>query len=240
MKHPLVILLGSMKAGTSSIFKALSHHPQILCSTEKEPGIFLEPKSKEEVSAYWKEPRKETCVYFEASTHYTKMPFCLDVPSHMKASGLNIKFLFSVRDPLGRAISHARFMNKHYPYKAWTILDDRVYMCSKYHYQLGFYKKVFPKSPIHLIDFNKLNQPETYHDVESFLGLNAADLPMVHLHKTRVTQEKKGLKRFLPFRENKPSLYSPSSEEIDLFFSFIKEDLLRWNNENSISLRVSL
>lgn len=240
MNLPLVILLGSMKAGTSSIFKALSHHPQILCSTEKEPGIFLKPKSKEQVSAFWEEPHKETRVYFEASTHYTKMPFCLDVPSHMKASGLNIKFLFSVRDPLGRAISHARFMNKHYPYKAWTILDDRVYMCSKYNYQLGFYKKVFPNSPIHLIDFNKLNKLDTYHDIQSFLGLNTVNLPTVHLHKTKAAQKKKGLERFLPVREKKRSLYNPSPEETELFYSFIKEDLHHWNNENPISLKGSL
>jgi len=57
-----------------------------------------------DLDAYWPRRPDATEVRFEASTHYTKMPFNLDVPKIMGDSCLDLRLLYSVRHPLYRVV----------------------------------------------------------------------------------------------------------------------------------------
>src|SRR6266699_2261564 len=106
-----VLIIGAMKSGTTTLYNYLSHHPQI-ATGPKEPSFF----AFEETWALgfdWYEslfdydPARHRYA-LDASTDYTKHPFCKDVVGRLKASASRkFKLIYIMRHPLRRIESHA-------------------------------------------------------------------------------------------------------------------------------------
>jgi hypothetical protein len=110
---PDFIIIGAQKSGTSSLYRYISQHPQLLPSSEKEVHFFdggIDPKvDNYEKGEMWyrshfplqKDTSEDTRV-FEASPLYIFNPLC---PKRISDLLPNIKIIALLRNPTERAIS---------------------------------------------------------------------------------------------------------------------------------------
>ena len=115
MIDDIILIIGAMKSGTTTLFDQLAQDPRIAGATPKEPGFF----AFEEVRSMgwdWYEglfgfvPGRHRYA-LEGSTDYTKAPFVQGVPDRLEAAraeGRRFKLIYVMRDPISRLASHAR------------------------------------------------------------------------------------------------------------------------------------
>ena len=86
---PNFLVIGAMKAGTSSLYQYLRAHPQIFMPAAKELSFFAyEPNARHDLEWYRRQfaPAGEGAVALgEASTMYTKFPRHPGVPERIAA-----------------------------------------------------------------------------------------------------------------------------------------------------------
>jgi hypothetical protein len=110
-----------MKSGTTYLSGLLGRHPAIYMSSPKEPCRFVDPKvlRKEWAWAYEQGNCRSEDRYLslfsaaggatilgEASTVYSQVPLYTGVPQRILAFNPNARFIYIMRDPVERAISH--------------------------------------------------------------------------------------------------------------------------------------
>lgn len=153
---PNFFIVGTPKAGTTSLYHYLENHPQVFMSPVKEPNYFSyqeitrqklyykdeKTKDFEEYKKLFSNVKNET-VIGEASVSYLFYP---KVPSLIKEKISDAKFVVVLRDPAERALSHY-YMDKKFRYVKIPF-EDVLYKrsndpVSKLYYQqyieLGFY-----------------------------------------------------------------------------------------------------
>lgn len=113
MTREYVIIVGAMKCGTSTLFRALAQHPQIAPASNKEPGFFafeeIWQKGFDWFDTLFDFDPEMHRYRLEASTDYTKEPFVTRVWERMTANpDVRVKLIYIMRHPLRRMESHAR------------------------------------------------------------------------------------------------------------------------------------
>jgi histone H3/H4 len=111
---PTFFVIGAAKAGTTSMHYYLDLHPQIQMSSVKEPGYFAGPENGRpypsgrisELEEYEALFDPSFAVRGEASPNYTFAPVRSGVPQRIKQLVPDAKFIYLVRDPIARTISH--------------------------------------------------------------------------------------------------------------------------------------
>ena len=112
-----ILIIGSMKSGTTTLFDLLARHPQIASCTPKEPGFFaFEDRWAEGFDWYEGlfdfEPGRHR-YGLDGSTDYSKHPFCAGVPDRLAQSApRRFKLIYILRHPLRRIESHARHVQR--------------------------------------------------------------------------------------------------------------------------------
>lgn len=162
-----VMIIGAMKAGTSSLFRLLREHPSICAAQAKEPEFFSQHQGHAVDTPRYEDlfPSRSAAhsFYLEASTGYTKYPEEHGVPLRMKQQGLNPRFIYIVRDPLSRTLSHLNYavLNDH----AWAsdpLTGFYAVSFSMYYTQLSRYLAHFPDTTRYFIaDFDDLKSRPT-------------------------------------------------------------------------------
>jgi hypothetical protein len=161
-----LMIVGAMKAGTSSLFRLLQEHPSICAAQAKEPEFFSQHQGHALNVSHYEDlfPSRSGghALYLEASTGYTKYPEEHGVPLRIKQQGLNPRFIYIVRDPLSRTLSHLNYaiLNNH----AWAsdpLFGFYAVTFSMYYTQLSQYIAHFPDTHRYFIaDFDDLkNRP---------------------------------------------------------------------------------
>ncbi len=106
-KLPTFIIIGAMKAGTSSLHNYLNAHPEISMSKKKETDFFLtEDHGGRDIKWYKSQFDPTKPVRGETSPNYTKRHYYPGVPERMHKLLPNIKLIYVVRDPIDRLISN--------------------------------------------------------------------------------------------------------------------------------------
>lgn len=114
MALPTFFIIGAAKAGTTSLHYYLDLHPQVQMSAVKEPSFFAGPENGrpypmrrigrlEEYEQLF-DPSIE--MRGEASPNYTSYPLRRDVPERIKQLVPDARFIYLVRDPVVRTVSH--------------------------------------------------------------------------------------------------------------------------------------
>ena len=191
-----VMIIGAMKAGTSSLFQLLEQHPAICPSRGKEPEFFsrhqghaLEVETYEDLYAF--DPRTHR-LCLEGSTGYTKLPEELDVPERIKAYGLEPRFIYIVRDPIDRTLSHLNYgeMNHH----GWAenrLAAFHAVAFSMYHRQLDHFLASFPLTDRYFIaDFADLKSDPGGLAQSIFAWLGLDPFPAQFESRTNVTPKR--------------------------------------------------
>ncbi|MEA3469299.1 MAG: sulfotransferase, partial [Thermodesulfobacteriota bacterium] len=105
---PNFFLIGAARSGTTSLHKYLEAHPEIFMSEVKEINYFSNNRYWEK-GINWYESHFKTAtekIRGEASTSYTNYPLIKDVPKRLFHYLPDAKFIYILRDPIDRFLSH--------------------------------------------------------------------------------------------------------------------------------------
>lgn len=195
---PNLFLIGAMKSGTTTLHELLAQHPQISMSEPKEPCYFVDPGQLQKLwpemwgMGFWKsEPsylalfgdKPGALVLGESSTDYAKRPKIDGVVERIAAFNPEARFVYIMRDPVERTLSHYWHMVEHRgerraPLQA--IREDPHYTeVSYYAYQLQPYLERFGRSRVHALTFESLKRdPQTaVRAVFEWLGVEGDFIP---------------------------------------------------------------
>jgi hypothetical protein len=190
-RWPNLLIIGAHKAGTTSLHRYLSVHPDIQMSSEKELAYFVGPSdsitraSRWELGADWYRSNfaGPGSVHGESSTAYTNYPFTSGVPGRIYDAIPDVKLLSAVRDPVDRFVSHylhvcglGRERRRLGDILSSPALHNSAYMLrSRYWYQLSQFLQCFPPEQIHVVGLEDLRDRRTETMAELFRFLDVAD-----------------------------------------------------------------
>jgi hypothetical protein len=195
-KDAYVIIIGAMKCGTSSLYSYLQNHPQIIPAVIKEPEFFSENQGHgfkvDNYSDLWHFDGSIHKYALEASTGYTKYPQEPNVPKNIFKYGISPKFIYIIRNPFDRIISHFNFMKRKGSWKS-NIDDKHLISTSNYSLQLDQYRKYFPLEDLLILDFDELrdNPSQLLQKIYNFLHLSYNYFPEEYKVKNRTLIESK-------------------------------------------------
>lgn len=182
MPHPIAIIIGAMKSGTTSLFYYLSEHPEICASREKELHFFSDEdrfsRGLDWYQSMWSmEPGHK--VALEASPTYTMQPYRPDVAARIAAlDGIDFKFIYIARNPIGRFESHVRHEVAQHQLTGDAIQTLRSSQeplaYTQYAMQLDSYIQHFGQERVHalLLEDLKSNPQAELQKVCRFLGVD--------------------------------------------------------------------
>lgn len=180
---PNVLLIGAMKAGTTTLYRDLLAHPEVFVPVDKEPGNLaddrvLSPAGLQRYADLFAKGRRHA-IRLDASTAYAKVPDFDGVPERAaRVLGQDTRILYLVRHPVDRAISHHRhryFVDGSADPDINRELKQRSEYLdySRYAMQLRPWYDHFPVESIKIIVFEEYieQRRKTLAEVEEFLGL---------------------------------------------------------------------
>jgi len=194
---PDFVVIGALKAGTTSLDFYLHRHPQIRTAPGKEVRFFAEelPWSRG-VDWYRSHFRGRADIYGEVCATYASYPTYRDVPRRMHSVIPDAKLIYLVRDPIERIVSQYvhRRADRHEERSFETVVreahEDDDYICrSAYYRQLDRFLQYYRKSDILVVLSEDLLQDRqsTLRKVFRFLGVREDhDSPLyrLRLHKS--------------------------------------------------------
>ena len=199
-----LFIVGTPKAGTTSLHHYLNEFPEILMSIRKEPDFFSDREIQEQ-GLYYGNSRINTLSKYnslfsswtdesiigEASVSYLFYP---DVPERIKLYNENSKIIIMLRDPIERAFSHylmdyrlgltSDTFEEEFDKKN-TLNFQQYFLLGNYFHQVKRYLDIFGKENVHIIWYSdfKENTANELNKVISFLEINTdfrVDFNKVH------------------------------------------------------------
>lgn len=180
---PNLIVIGSSRCGTTSLYEYVRLHPEVSMSRTKELNFFVEERNwSRGVDWYERQFPEARPVRGEASPHYTAYPRYAGVPERMAALVPAAKLVYLVRDPIARAVSaysltRAMGLETQGPQAILADFRDGFYLAEgRYWMQLERYLEHFPREQILVVDQHELlrNRRETLARVFRFLDVDHA------------------------------------------------------------------
>ena len=106
---PDFIIIGAMKAGTSTLYSQLAAQTGVFMTSPKEPNFFSDDLIYARGLDWYRAlfaSAKSGELKGEASTHYTKLPTYPDTVARMSNDLEAPKLIYVIRNPVARAVSH--------------------------------------------------------------------------------------------------------------------------------------
>jgi hypothetical protein len=190
MALPTFFVIGAAKAGTTSLHHYLSQHPEIQMAANKEPNFFggpengipYPPRHVSRLADYEALFDAGVAVRGEASAGYSNHPRRRGVPERIKQMIPNAKFIYLVRDPIARTVSHYRdayAIGKQRQPLAAALDEALADPCSplishsRYATQLELYLEHFDPARIMVVDQAELlaDRRSMLSQIFAFLGV---------------------------------------------------------------------
>ena len=167
--YPNFFIIGAMKCATTSLHEQLVLQPGIFMTDLKEPNFFSDDDQYDKGMDWYTSlftPKESDILYGEASTHYTKLPTYPKtierIQQHIPDRALKSKFIYVVRHPIDRLVSH--YIHEWTQKKISTSTDINVALhkhpelieYSKYSMQLQPYFDAFGQDNVLLVFFESL------------------------------------------------------------------------------------
>ena len=177
---PDFIIIGAMKAGTTTLYEYLSRHPAVGMSREKETDYFVAGRGWDRGLPWYQaqfSPGRQ--VYGEASPNYAKCQAFPGVPDRVAALIPAAKLLFIARDPVDRAESqyrHAVLSGEPVPVADQLIGSQHLQHLvdvSSYAAQMDPWLSRFPRESFLVLQFEELisDPAPVLTAVAGFLGI---------------------------------------------------------------------
>ena len=179
MLLPNFIIIGAMKAGTTTLYDQLRRQPGIYLPELKEPNFFSNDdqyaRGIDWYSSLFASARADD-VIGEASTHYTKLPTFPSTVARMRTILENPRFIYVMRHPIDRLIS--QYIHQWSEGEFRFGLEEAIerhpelihYSC--YSLQLAPYVRTFGVEAILPVFFERMlaNPDETFSRICEFIG----------------------------------------------------------------------
>lgn len=191
-----LIIIGSAKSGTTSLFNYLGQHPAVCPSVPKEPAFFSRYREPgmhaRRYEDFWPQFNPEAHRYaLEGSVVYTMWPEGNGVATRMHAYGIRPRMIYLVRDPIERIESQVNF-RRIYSRQRIGFDDSHPVDASRYAAQLDPFAATFGRESLRVVDFANLRADPNGVCAEIFnwLGLpqHAIDKPAVHNATARLVR----------------------------------------------------
>ena len=154
---PDFIVIGAMRAATTSLHRMLDLHPEIAMSREKESDFFVaELNYRRGVEWYRGLFPAVGGLHGESSTNYTKSSIFAGVPARIKSHYPGVRFIYIVRDPIARALSQLRFCASLGQDPTDPILVRQAVDASCYARQMDRFLAHFERERILVVDYAAL------------------------------------------------------------------------------------
>lgn len=178
---PNFLVIGAMKAGTTSLYHYLRAHPQVFMSSVKELDFFAhEPNGSRSLDWYRRQfasAQQDSLAIGEASTIYSKFPRFRGVPERIAAEVPNVRLIYVIRHPIERIRSHYQHQvavgAERAPVER-AVFDNPIYLdYSRYAMQIEQYLPYFPQDHLLVITSEDLRHERlrTVRRVYGFLGV---------------------------------------------------------------------
>jgi hypothetical protein len=251
---PTFIIIGAMKAGTTSLFRYLGTHPDVAISKKKETNFFLGRREYERGLDWYREqfdgakPARG-----EASPNYTKRHMWVGVAKRIVTTVPDVRLLFVARGPIARIQSHYVHNVSHgretRPFSQAIAEDKRYVQTSRYAYQLEPFREHFDRDRILFVDSDDLRDDTltTMKTAFDFIGVRAdhvmdeadiqyhrsADKTRPSILERRVTNKRtrKLLRPLLPARvTGRPPIRwpEPTPADVDLLTRELRDDVAQF------------
>ena len=151
-KHKYLIIGGTTKAATTSLYYYLADHPQVSASTLKETRFFLDldypvpplaakwTDGIEKYEEFFGNKQGDNFVRLEASAEYL---YSAGTPQRIKESLPNAKIVFLLREPISRVISWYKFAKQRADIPPEMTLDRYIEkQLQSNHFQLAKQQRV--------------------------------------------------------------------------------------------------
>jgi Sulfotransferase domain len=174
---PNLIIIGSPKCGTTSLYYYLGLHPEIFMSREKELNFFIAEMNWHR-GLDWYQAQFETSrpvgVWGEASPGYTHHPVFQGVPQRMHSVVPGARLIQIVRDPMKRLLSHYFHQLRLGNIEAGRFDDGYIVMPSLQCLQLELYLQYYKQEQILVLSQEELerNRAKTLRRVFRFLEVD--------------------------------------------------------------------
>ena len=196
MRRPDFIIIGAMKAGTTTLWEYLRRHPEIFMCYPKEPQFFSREHIFQRGVEWYEDLFAEatgTQVCGEASTCYSRAPHFSPVAKRIFDHCPDVKLIYILRNPVERAYSHyahlmrERFVRKKGPITGFAEAlaeSPEIVDASRYAYQIEQYRQYFSEEQILILDFEDLRTDPalTLRRVQQFLGVAHCNTTDENLH----------------------------------------------------------
>ncbi|TXI42444.1 MAG: hypothetical protein E6Q56_01390 [Mycobacterium sp.] len=191
-----LIIIGSAKSGTTSLFNYLGQHPAVCPSIPKEPAYFSTYRERGARAGRYEEcwPHFDPAVHryaLEGSVVYTMWPEGDGVPARLHAYGIRPRMIYLVRDPIERIESQVNF-RRIYSRQRIGFEDSHPIDASRYAAQIAPFVSTFGRKSLRVVDFADLRADPNRVCAEIFdwLGLqpHAIDQPTVHNSTARLVR----------------------------------------------------
>jgi len=180
---PDFVVIGAMKAGTTSLHHYLDAHPGI-CMSSRKDTTFLAPRLAGDRDMDWYRGlfADDECLTGETSVGYSQHPAVTGVPGRLCELNPDARIVYVVRDPIRRLLSHymhnlAQGRERRPIDDALETLDDNHYAnCSRYAMQIDQYLAHFDRERILVIAAEALagDRAGTMRRLFAFLGVDDA------------------------------------------------------------------
>lgn len=197
---PNLFIIGAMKSGTSSLHAHLNRHPEVFMSKPKEPCWFVDPEYLRQSwpemwqRGYWKDEAAYLALFAavagetiigESSTDYSKRPGIDGVAAKIAAFNADARFIYIMRDPVRRSLSHYWHMVEHRGERRGmldALQNEPIYrQVSHYAMQLAPYLDQFGAERVYTLSFEDyLTDPQaSVRQIYAWLGLDADPVGIV-------------------------------------------------------------
>lgn len=198
MLLPNFIVIGSMKAATTSIFKNLAEHPDIHGAPSKELNYFTENYNK---NIEWYHSKFDPNKFNgESSPSYTRVHEFPDCPKKMFDLLPNVKLIYVLRDPISRLISHLHhdlYRDRIKSNQIEEVLtEDNTYIkTSLYYFQISKYLEFYSPKNIFFVKFEDYlqNSNLVLNEICDFLKLSNYDF---QINSFNTTENRYWIKNF--------------------------------------------
>ncbi len=213
---PNFLIVGAEKAGTTTLAFTLAEHPEAFMCEPKEPRFFINPYWDRGLS--WYESLFRGAVDHkaigEASPAYTWAPEYGEAPKRIYECLGDIRYIYAVRDPVQRMISHYRhalyyrWVPDDTPFETALELRPELKNCSRYFYQIEQYLPYTRPEQWHIVVLEELIEDYQSEANAMFRFLEISEMPLARLPAENVSDDKvrppmlfhriKPLQRYLP------------------------------------------
>jgi hypothetical protein len=179
---PNLLIIGAMKAGTTSLHHYLNLHPDIFMSSPKEIHYFIEENyQKHDINWYKSFFKSQKKIVGTAPQNYTKRHnnAYMGIPERIYAHIPEVKMIYILRDPIERYKSHIleNYYGGPWHRNYFEEEEENHLKTSLYHYQLEAYLQYFHLDQIFITTLEELKKDKlkVLNQIFSFLEVSTLD-----------------------------------------------------------------